>query len=342
MYNINKLIQLSFLLVCIFQAKTGYAQTKILHYTETSGFDHQTRQVSYTMFNQMAGLLGAIVDDDSTGITFSSLASLQSYKVIIFSNTSGDAILDSVQKINFEQYIAGGGNVIGIHSATDTYRHSTSNGTNTGTWDFFPELLGASVRQNPSHVNGTPNFTMTAMQLHPLLTGIPTSWEKEEEYYYWEDGYFDPTNNILLQVEQTGPVSYDSSRATTWFRDNGINRIFYTSLGHLSSNFTLDTLFYKLINNALQWTASINLNMDSHNKMDIEIFPNPINNYFSVSGITNGVLDVFSIEGKKVFSVEIKNNHTLCNVEHLEHGCYIFNFYSDEYRFSKKILRVEK
>ena len=340
MYNTNKLFLISFLLCCIIQVKAGYAQTKLLHYTETSGFDHQTRQASHNMFNQMAVLLGFSVDDDSTGNTFSSLALLQSYKVIIFSNTTGDAILDSVQRANFEQYIVGGGNVIGIHSATDTYRHSTANGINTGTWDFFPELLGASVRQNPSHVNGTPIFTMTALQNHPLLTGIPSSWQKAEEYYYWEDGYFDTTNNILLKVEQTGFEIYDSSRATTWFRENGNNRIFYTSLGHLPSNFTSDTLFYKLINNALLWTTLDDLHVDSYNKMNIEIFPNPINNHFTISGKFKGMLDVFSMEGKKVFSIDLKAEHTLYNIEHLEEGCYIFKFYSGEDLILKKILRV--
>jgi len=342
MSAINKLFLLSFLLNAIFEIKTGNAQEKILHYTETSGFDHQTRQASYNMFSQLASLMGYSVTDDSTGNSFNSLDTLQSFDVIVFSNTTGDAILDPMQRANFEQFIGGGGNVIGIHSATDTYRHSSANGTNTGTWDFFPELLGASVRQNPSHVNGTPVFTMTAMQIHQLVTNIPSPWLKAEEYYYWEDGYFDTTNNILLRVEQTGQASYDSSRATTWYRATGINRIFYTSLGHLPSDFISDTLFQKLISNALLWTTSGSLQVDDLSKTDINIFPNPVVDYFSISGINNGILDVFSIVGEKLFSVELNSEQMQSNIGHLDAGCYIFNFNSGKNQFSKIIYRINK
>src|SRR6266436_4277008 len=99
--------------------------TKILHYTETSGFDHQTRAVSFAMFQQMGVQHGFTVDDDSTGQSFNSLTNLQQYDVVVFSNTSGDSILDAVQKQNFEQYMNGNGAFIGIHAASDTYRHST-------------------------------------------------------------------------------------------------------------------------------------------------------------------------------------------------------------------------
>src|SRR5687767_11070443 len=91
---------------------------RVLHYTETSGFDHQTRSVSFAMFQQMAVQFGFTVDHDSTGQAFSNL---QQYDAVIFSNTSGDNILDAAQKANFEQYINNGGTFIGIHAASDTY-----------------------------------------------------------------------------------------------------------------------------------------------------------------------------------------------------------------------------
>lgn len=257
---------------------------KILHYTETSGFDHQTRSVSYDMLQQLGLQYNFIVDTDSSGDAFNTSGNLQQYSVIVFANTTGDAILDSTQRNNFEQYISNGGNVIGIHSASDTYRHSTANGSNTGTWDFYPELIGASVQQNPSHVTGTPFYNMHNVQPHSLLAGIPDPWYKAEEYYYWQYGYFDTTgNNILLKVDSTiGPNglvnSYDSVRATTWYKilPTG-NRVFYTSLGHSATNYTGDTLFKKLILNAILWTAGVTIGIEEFvpDSSIVICYPNP-------------------------------------------------------------------
>ena len=119
---------------------------QILHYTETSGFDHQTRAQSLAMFQDIAAQHGLTVVDDQDGSSFDDLAVLQQFAVVVFSNTSGDAILDPQQRANFEAYINGGGSYLGIHAASDTYRHSTANGGNTGTWDFYAELVGASVQ----------------------------------------------------------------------------------------------------------------------------------------------------------------------------------------------------
>lgn len=263
----------------------SFAQAfKILHYTQTSGFDHQTRDVSYAMFQQLGSQHNFIVDNDSTGYSFNAASNLNQYAIIVFANTTGDTILDSTQRSHFEQYIINGGNVIGIHSATDTYRHSSANGSNTGVWDFFPELLGASVQQSPTHVNGTPFYTMHAMQAHPLLSNISNPWYKAEEYYYWESGYFDSlNNNILLKVDSTvGPNglvnSYDSSRATAWYRVTPLgNLVFYTSLGHAATNYTSDTLFIQLIRNAVLWAAGVTgtIEKTDGSPMDVACYPNP-------------------------------------------------------------------
>ncbi len=178
----------------------------VLHYTETSGFDHGTRDISLAMFQAIAGEHGFSITSDNDGASFSSLATLQQFDAIVFSNTSGDALLDVDQRTNFEAYIAGGGSVLGIHAATDTYRHSTANGTNIGTWDFYAELMGGSVQQNPNHVNGTPLYDMSHIGTHPSTSNLPDPWSKNEEYYYWESGYYREDNIPVLEVEETvGP-----------------------------------------------------------------------------------------------------------------------------------------
>jgi type 1 glutamine amidotransferase len=247
---------LPLLLLCAIHAS---AQQRVLHFTRTSGFDHGTRTVSAAMFQSIATDLGVLVDDDATAAPFSDPVLLAQYDVIIFSNTSGDAILDPVQRANFEQWVAAGGDVLGIHAATDTYRHSTANGSNTGTWDFYAELIGASVQQNPNHVSGTPQYELSHVGTHASTDQLPDPWPKNEEYYYWESGYFGTDNAEVLRVEETvGPNnqvnSYDAARPMSWYRllPNG-TRVFYTALGHAAQNYTTDTLFRTHLADALAW-----------------------------------------------------------------------------------------
>ncbi|MFZ1693657.1 MAG: ThuA domain-containing protein [Flavobacteriales bacterium] len=246
-------------LTALFASTSLLAQPRVLHFTRTSGYDHGTREVSNDMFQSIGAEINAIIDDDQSASPFSDPAVLAQYAVIIFSNTSGNAILDAGQRSNFEQWVASGGSVMGIHAASDTYRHSSANGNNTGTWDFYAELIGASVQENPNHVAGTPAYTMQHIGLHASTANLPDPWVKNEEYYYWEGGYFGTDNTEVLRVEETiGPNgqvnSYDAERPMSWFRilPNG-SRVFYTALGHAQSNYTSDMLFRAHVRDALEW-----------------------------------------------------------------------------------------
>ncbi|MDZ7846971.1 MAG: ThuA domain-containing protein [Owenweeksia sp.] len=68
----------------------------------------------WKMFRDLRGRPRLSVDDDGDGSSFNSLANLQQYDIVVFSNTSGDNILSLAQRQNFEDYIAGGGNYLGI------------------------------------------------------------------------------------------------------------------------------------------------------------------------------------------------------------------------------------
>jgi type 1 glutamine amidotransferase len=258
----------------------GEAQS-VLHYTETSGFDHGTRAASLTLFQQLGALHGFQVTDDVDGASFGSLASLQQFDVVVFSNTSGNNILSPLERANFEAYISGGGSVLGIHAATDTYRHSTANGGNTGTWDFYAELIGASVQENPNHVSGTPLYDLLHVAAHPSTANLPDPWPKNEEYYYWESGYYEADNVTVLIVEGTiGPNglvnSYDAPRSMSWYRElpQG-GRMFYTALGHAVSNYTTDTLFRAHIRDALLWVMDAPSAMSDVLGPWFSVAPNP-------------------------------------------------------------------
>jgi len=222
---------------------------------------------------------------------FDSLSELESFDVVIWSNTSGDDGLTSAQRSNYEAYVAGGGNYLGIHAASDTYRHSTANGGSTGSWDFYAEhLSGCSVQQSPNHTRSNHNNLMDHEEVHPILEDLPDPWNKTEEYYYWENGYIDSSFNALLTVRVTGGNSYDSSRMMAQYKElpSG-SRSFYTALGHARSNFTDPNNEFEILNrNALYWVVDpkMTTNVDQSFEAQISLYPNPAKEVLYMEGIT--------------------------------------------------------
>jgi len=303
---------------------------RVLHFTATSGYDHGTRDVSFAMFTSIGNEIGAEVVNDPTGTTFSDASTLAEFDAIIFSNTSGNNILDATQRANFEQWVNDGGNVLGIHAASDTYRHSTANGNNTGTWDFFPELIGASVQEDPNHVDGTPTYTMQRVGAHPATYNVPDQWEKAEEYYYWENGYFAELNTPMLIVEETvGPNglvnSYDAPRTMSWYRTPGSSRVVYTALGHTASNYIDDAIFRAHVRDALAWLLEGATGIGEGDATRTFLFPNPTSDQLQlhVGPIgPNSVLSVIDASGRTVLRERMTTQRFTISTTKLQPGSY--------------------
>ena len=145
---------------------------------------------------------------------------------------------------------------MGIHAASDTYRHSSANGSSKGTWDWYAETLtGCSVQQSPNHTANNHSGTISHISSHTILDNLPSPWIKAEEYYYWENGYLNTADfQELLRVGSTGGNSYDEARMVAHLRDlPGGGKAFYTSLGHSRSNFQAGTMFIELMSGALNY-----------------------------------------------------------------------------------------
>ncbi|MCF8464684.1 MAG: ThuA domain-containing protein [Flavobacteriales bacterium] len=325
-------------------AQFSWSQTKVLHYSETSGYDHNTRTESLAMFETMGTMHGFMVDNDDTGDGFNSLSNLHEYDAVIFSNTSGDAILDASQRANFETYIANGGSYLGIHAATDTYRHSTANGNNTGTWDFYAELVGASVQESPNHVYGTPQYSMSHIGVHASLENLPSPWVKNEEYYYWENGYFGNDNTSVLQVEETvGPNnmvnSYDAARPMSWYRSlAGGGKMFYTALGHAASNYSTDQDFIYHVTDALLWVLGIPVGISSSADGINQLVVSHRDGVIRIESGTHssiGELQLYNALGQKLRSAPI---HLGMHTHYLPAGWYVVNVVTDHEKSTIPII----
>jgi hypothetical protein len=226
----------------------------VLNFTKTSGTDHGTSSASQSMLNDLGSQYGFTVDQDSTGISFNSLSNLQNYDVILFTNTTGNALLNSTQRSIFETYMLNGGAAIGIHGAADAYRHSTANGANTGIWDWYSELFGASMKDSPKESSSSTSGALNIVNSHPTVDFLPSTWNFVSAFPYWEGGYFDSTVIPVLEVQQTGAQSYDQSRTMAWYRFiPGGGKVFYTGLGHNPGEYLNNQDFRKHILEAILW-----------------------------------------------------------------------------------------
>jgi len=245
----------------LFLSCFSFAQLNVLHYDETTGFDHNTRTQSLALFNSLGAANNFTVTQDSDGSSFTQ-AILDGFDLVIFSNTSGNSGLSTSQRDALEWYIdVRGGSLLGIHAATDTYRHSTANGGSTGTWDWYAETIGGSVQQSPNHTSQNHVNDITQINAHPSTDNLMLPWTKEEEYYYWENGYLNADINEVLRVDVTGGNSYDAARPVAWSRTTPSgSRIYYTSLGHRQGNYTgAFPQFEQLIEDATLWLLGTTL-----------------------------------------------------------------------------------
>ena len=324
----------AFFLTGLIHVIAGSAQPRILHFTKTSGYDHNTRAASSVMFQSIGLELGYTVDDDATGDPFNDLSTLDQYRIIVFSNTSGDNILSAQQRANFEQWAANGGSVLGIHAASDTYRHSSANGGNTGTWDFYAELIGASVQENPNHVNGTPQYALSHVTTHPSTDDVPDPWLKDEEYYYWEGGYYGPDNIEVLRVEATvGPNgqvnSFDAPRPMSWYRELPTGGgVFYTALGHAVSNYTSDAIFHEHILDAVRWLDLLSVRVTESEKSDMtDISPNPADAFVRLTCSAkdcDSPWRLIDAQGRVHAIGALRPGTSTIAVDSLDPGCYLF------------------
>ena len=220
---------------------------RVLHFTRTKEYDHNTRNQSRSMIEDIAAeetdsTKYYEVISDNTGSEFDDLSG---YRIVIFANTTGNNGINATQRANLEAWFSSpsqgaGRKIIGIHGASDSWWHSTANGSNTGNWDWYAEhAIGVTIQRSPNHTSSNHTDSVFCDQSSAVATGIPYLTIKKEEFYYWENGYLNLSFDPWLTVGRTGSNSYDAPRmlAHSKKHTNGAES-HYTSMGHSGNDYT--------------------------------------------------------------------------------------------------------
>ncbi|MGC1472267.1 MAG: malectin domain-containing carbohydrate-binding protein [Psychroserpens sp.] len=263
---------------------------RVLVYHETTGFRHGSINAGISMIEAFGNNNNWTVDNSQNSSIFTD-QNLATVDVMVWMNTSGNGLLTSAEKDAVENYIQNGGGFVGFHAATDTYRD--------GSWPWYNDLVGAIVQTNPNHTANNFNASIDVVGDHPAIEHLGNTWNKNEEYYYWElnGGYLFDGNIDLLRVRSTGNQSYDAARPITWYKNYDGGRSFYTALGHNSLDYSNNENFKTLAEKSILWAGGLleildiaqernGLNSDMKFVEDFEktvlVYPNPVNDILTV------------------------------------------------------------
>lgn len=225
-------------------------QFKVLLFTKTDGFHHESIHEGVTAVRQLASRNNFTVDWHENASIFNDKA-LENYKVVIFLNTTGN-ILDEKQQAAFEKFIKGGKGYVGIHSASDTEYD----------WPWYTKMVGMMFKIHPQQQ--TAYLTVEDSNF-PGLERFPKRLLWTDEWYEYGERKADDLHVLVTVDEKT----YDpnakwgdnvgkgmgSVHPISWYHNYDGGRAFYTGLGHIGLTFS-DQTFLDHIYGGIYWAAT--------------------------------------------------------------------------------------
>ena len=308
-------------------------EINVLVYHETNGFRHGSINAGIAMIEELGTNEGWTTTATADSEVFAP-ATLSQYDVVVWLNTSGDGLLTATQRAAFEAYVQGGGGFVGVHAATDTYRD--------GSWPWYNELVGGIVQTGPNHTANNTNATMDVVGNHPAVAHLGDTWNKDEEYYYWErnGGFLFAGNINLLQVRSTGSNSYDAPRPVTWYKEYDGGRSFYTALGHNASDYQSNGNFRTMMQEAILWAAGtadasfartanvVDKLAASEADLPVAAYPNPVREHLTLSlpdAATDHAytVELVSLDGNRRTTHAVTQPRATIPVDELPQGVYV-------------------
>jgi len=221
---------------------------KVLFVTHSGGFRHQvvTRSPDGSLAFAEKQLQAAARDRFDVVATQDlgelSREKLKDYKAVVF-YTTGELPIDVEALTDF---VKGGGGFAGIHSATDTLYKSAAYG----------ELIGGYFDGHPWHEKVRIKVEDPK---HPATAHLGSSFEIADEIYQFKD-WDRKKLHVLLSLDagsvdltKQGVKRADRDFGTSWTREHGKGRVFYTALGHREEVWA-DPRFLTHLVNGIAWT----------------------------------------------------------------------------------------
>lgn len=237
------------LLACAGIAPLHAEQFKVLLFTKTAGWHHDSILAGVTAIEELGKLhdFGVFWTEDAGRVMND--AELAKYQAVVFLLTTGDVLSDA-QQAAFERYIKAGGGFVGIHSAADT-EHG---------WPWYRKLVGRMFRVHPAIQ--TAVLTVNERNF-PGMERFPKRFLFTDEWYEFGPTESDQLHTLLTLDESTykphanadGTQGMGAFHPISWYQTIDHGRSFYTGLGHLSANYS-DPNFRHHLFGGIYWAAT--------------------------------------------------------------------------------------
>jgi type 1 glutamine amidotransferase len=233
-----------FVLLCCCFSGMSQEKKKLLVFSKTAGFYHESIPVGRAAIQKLGSEQGFDVDTTTNANKFTK-ENLQQYAAVLFLNTTGD-VLNNEQQQAFEQFINNGKGFVGVHAATDTEYD----------WPWYGNLVGAYFSDHPAQQEAT----LKVLNPNTIATQhLPADWRRKDEWYNFKWMTKDSLN-VLISIDES---SYDAGKGKmgknhpmAWYRDFNGGRSFYTELGHTDESYA-DPLYLQHLLGGIQYAMGL-------------------------------------------------------------------------------------
>jgi type 1 glutamine amidotransferase len=248
-------------------AQDAAPRKKLLVIGEEKGYRHEA--VSHAMatierLGKETGLWDTTIRTDTEALTKKKLEynakNLNDFDAVLF-YTGGTLEMDDQQKADFISFVHDEGKgFIGVHSATITFTK----------WPAYGEMIGGYFDEHPWNVFPAPILVEDAA--FPGMAQWPKSFTQNDEIYQVKNFSRENTRVLMRldpgKLDLTNPKVHrkDNDFAVSWAKMYGKGRVFYTTLGHVESNWDKPEM-QKMFIEAIKWSLRL---------VDADVTPRPL------------------------------------------------------------------
>lgn len=227
----------------------GAASRHVLVFSKTNGFRHgsiATGVNAMAMLGEKTGAFKVTASEDEAMFDNETLAK---FDAVIMLNTTGEnlrpkkvegdrkaaAEKEAERKQNLVDFVKGGKGLVGMHSATDTYKK----------WKDYNDMMGGAFAGHPWHQD-------VALKVldedNPITAMVDEGFVvKDEIYQFREDTASPDDRRMLLALSGTKADLKKGKRKdgfypVSWVDQYGDGRVFYCSLGHRDEIYWNETI----------------------------------------------------------------------------------------------------
>jgi uncharacterized protein len=208
---------------------------EVLVFTRTAGFRHGSIPVGVEAMKRLGEKTGLFQVTHTEDPAAFEADSLKKYDAVFMLNTTGnafgtgDAAVEERLKASFMDFVKSGKGVVGIHSATDTYKE----------WKDYSDMMGGAFVKHPWGSGDTVRVKNLDPK-HPINASFKGEGltVKDEIYKFTKDTANPTERRMLLALDPSGTdmaKDTDDLRSVypiAWVDTWGKGRVFYCSLGH--------------------------------------------------------------------------------------------------------------